>query len=172
MRQCVRQIISSWSRRLTQGTVGWTAFCSPSPRPSPLGRGRIVRRRSSKHATAFAKPVRAGHTPDRGYSLSMNRINSDSTRPSKAAEHRRTPRRWRAVPRVGPGEAFGVRWQAERHTALGCGRGTGCADEKAPPLRRLGFPRQVHGRNVCAKRKDENLPLSPEAFDLQPHLKI
>src|SRR6059036_2500841 len=27
--------------------------------------------------------------------LSMNRPNSESTRPSKAAEHRRTPRRWR-----------------------------------------------------------------------------
>src|SRR5438093_7696728 len=36
-------------------------------------------------------------------------------------------------------EAFGVRWQAERDTALGCGRGTGCADEKAPsPLRSAG----------------------------------
>jgi hypothetical protein len=33
------------------------------PRPSPLGRGRIVRRLSAIPATEFAKPVCAKHTP-------------------------------------------------------------------------------------------------------------
>src|SRR5436190_5606236 len=119
----------------------------------------------------------------------MHHTNSESTRPSKAAEHHRTPRRWRAVPRVGPGEAFGVRWQAERDTALGWGRGAGCADEKAPsPLRsagalqdagtlatvdgtsarfwsappplRSGFSRQVHSPNARASWKGLHGPRS------------
>src|SRR6266496_1634768 len=47
--------------RTTHRTAGWAAFCSPSPRPSPLGRGRIVRRLSAIPVTEFAKPVCAKH---------------------------------------------------------------------------------------------------------------
>jgi hypothetical protein len=54
----------------THRTVGWAKFYSPSPRPSPLGRGRIVRRLSVIPATEFAKPVCAKHTPGGGCSLS------------------------------------------------------------------------------------------------------
>src|SRR5438034_246275 len=50
--------------------------------------------------------------------LSMNRTNSKSTRPSKAAEHRRTPRRWR------------VGYEPRRSARFW----------SAPPLGRSGFP--------------------------------
>src|SRR2546430_558861 len=54
----------------THGSVGWAAFCFPSPRPSPLGRGRILPRVQAMPATEFANPVCAKHAPGGGCSLS------------------------------------------------------------------------------------------------------
>src|SRR6266542_1710069 len=56
--------------RVTHGTVGWAAFSFPSPRPSPQGRGRIVRRLSAMPAMECAKPVCAKFMPAVGSSLS------------------------------------------------------------------------------------------------------
>jgi hypothetical protein len=42
----------------------------PSPRPSPLGRGRMVRRLWAMPATEFAKPVCVKRVPRGGCSLS------------------------------------------------------------------------------------------------------
>src|SRR5438552_19058834 len=42
------------------GTVGWATFSFPSPRPSPLGRGRILRRLRALPATEFVDPLSRG----------------------------------------------------------------------------------------------------------------
>src|SRR5216117_2739734 len=51
-------------------TVGCATFSIPSPRPSPQGRGRIVRRLRAIAATEFAKPVCARHASVGGCSFS------------------------------------------------------------------------------------------------------
>ncbi len=64
-------LYSAWiADCVTQRTVGWATFRSPSPRPSPLGRGRIVHRLSTIRPTEFAKPVCAKHAPGGGCPLS------------------------------------------------------------------------------------------------------
>src|SRR5206468_4207956 len=54
----------------TPGPVGWATFTFPSPRPSPLGRGRIVRWLWAIPAADFAKPVWAQFAAGGGCSLS------------------------------------------------------------------------------------------------------
>ena len=55
---------------LPHRTVGWAIFSFPSPRPSPSGRGRIIRRLLAIPATELAKPVCAKHRLGVGFSLS------------------------------------------------------------------------------------------------------
>src|SRR5205809_4995843 len=44
----------------THETAGWATISFPSPRPSPLGRGRILRRLRALPATEFVDPLSRG----------------------------------------------------------------------------------------------------------------
>src|SRR2546427_7442181 len=58
-------------RSFTDGTVGWTTVRSPSPRPSPLGKGRMVHSLSIKPLPEFAQRPSAKHQSDACCSLSL-----------------------------------------------------------------------------------------------------
>src|SRR5437667_11426017 len=66
-----------------------------TPDPSPDG----SKRSSSPYEFPSWEGLGVGswsqRTTSKSWRRSMNRTNSKSTRPSKAAEHRRTPKRWR-----------------------------------------------------------------------------
>ena len=55
----------------TNRTVGLATLGSPSPRPSPLGRGRTVHRLSITTVAEFAQQLLAEHTSEARCSLSL-----------------------------------------------------------------------------------------------------
>ena len=56
---------------ITDWTVGWTTRGSPSPRPSPVGRGRMVYRLSTTPEPEFAQRPSAKQQSDACCSLSL-----------------------------------------------------------------------------------------------------
>src|SRR5206468_3596416 len=59
------------AKKVTHWTVGWATLGSPSPRPSPLGRGRMVHRFSITPVPEFAQRPSAKHPSDACGSLSL-----------------------------------------------------------------------------------------------------
>ena len=57
--------------QVTNRTVGLATFGSPSPRPSPSGRGRTVHRLSITTVTEFAQQLLAKHSSEARGSLSL-----------------------------------------------------------------------------------------------------
>src|SRR3989442_7485734 len=60
-----------YPRSLGGWAVGWGTLGSPSPRPSPLGRGRMVHRFSIALAPEFSQRPLAKHQSDACCSLSL-----------------------------------------------------------------------------------------------------
>ena len=58
----------------TNRTVGLATLGSPSPRPSPLGRGRTVHRLSITTVAEFAQQLLAEHTSEARCSLSLSSL--------------------------------------------------------------------------------------------------
>src|SRR5216117_97484 len=63
--------LENQSLRVIDGTLGWAKLGSPSPRPSPLGRGRMVHRLSITPVLEFAHRPLAKHKSDACCSLSL-----------------------------------------------------------------------------------------------------
>ena len=67
----IRVALKNQSLRINDGTLGWATLGCPSPRPSPLGRGRMVHRLSITTVPESTQQLCANHPTGACCSLSL-----------------------------------------------------------------------------------------------------